>query len=144
MSLKSIRENYKEHGFKYFTIQRARLVFRSFVRKFTGLRIREKEAIDFSEILTYKTLTCPDCVQLGHCKVCKCPIHELFSAMDVGCSDGKFPAFEEKPNWRIIKKHLLKGKLKSALKEYKKKKHWKEGWKQYKERNNVFFQKFYG
>jgi hypothetical protein len=144
MSLKSIRENYKEHGLKYFTPQRAKLVIRSFIRKFTGLRIKEKDAIVFSEIVTYKSLTCPDCVQLGHCKVCKCPINELFSAMDVGCSDNKFPAFEEKVNWTRIWEHLKKGNVKLALKEYKKKKHWKEGWKQFKEKNNVFFQKFYG
>jgi hypothetical protein len=142
MSLKSIRENYKEHGLKYFTPQRAKLVIRSFIRKFTGLRIKEKDAIVFSEIVTYKSLTCPDCVQLGHCKVCKCPINELFSAMDVGCSDNKFPAFEEKVNWTRIWEHLKKGNVKLALKEYKKKNIGRKVGNNLKKRITYFFKNF--
>ena len=144
MSLKSVVRNYKEHGLKYFTIERARLFLRSLVRKLTGYRIKESDAIVFSQIVTYKSLTCPDCVKLGHCKVCKCPIDELFTAMDVGCSDGKFPEFEQKRNWKIIWKELRRFNIRSAFKHYKDVKHWREGWKEYIERNKVFFTKFYG
>lgn len=144
MSFKSLVDNYREHGLKYFTFARAKIYFRSLFRKVTGLRIKEKDAILFSEAITYKALTCPDCAQLGHCRVCKCPINELFSAMDAGCSDGKFPAFEQKRDWETIRYELKKGNVKEAFKEYRKKKTWKEGWEEYKKKNNVSFIKFYG
>lgn len=137
-------ENYKEHGLKYFTPKRAWLWLRSKLRKVTKLKINESDAICFSEIVTYKSLTCPDCVQLGHCRVCKCPINELFSAMDVGCSDGKYPQFQEKRDWKTIRHEIVKLRFKQALKTYRNSKHWRQGWKEYKEKNNVFLTKFYG
>ena len=64
--------------------------------------------------------------------------------MEVGCSDGKFPQFAEKRDWKIIWHELRKGQIKDAIKTYKARKHWRDGWKEYKEKNNVFLTKFYG
>lgn len=144
MSIKSVVNNYREHGLKYFTPKRALLFLRSLLRKVTGYRLKERNAIVFSEIVTYKSLTCPDCVELGHCRICKCPVNELFTAMDVGCSDGKFPQFQHKRDWKMIWRELRKGDFKEALKEFNNRKHWTQGWKEYKEKNNVFLTKFYG
>lgn len=119
MGFKGAYENYKEHGLKYFTPKRAFIFLRSLIRKITGLRIKEKDVILYSEAVTYKALTCPDCAAAGKCKICKCPVNELFAAMDVGCSDGKFPAFESKD------------------------KSWQESWKEYKEDKGIFLTKIY-
>lgn len=112
-----IVRNIKKNGLKYITPKRGFMFFRSLVRKKTKLKLEEKDIIEFSEIIVYKKLTCPDCVELGHCKICECPINELFAAMEAPCSEGKFPAFKKNgrtaiENWRDYKKenniHLMK------------------------------------
>ena len=101
--------------------------------------------IEWSEVITYKSLTCPDCVAQGKCRVCKCPVNELFTAMDVGCSDHKFPAFKDSTNWTFVWQNIKKGKVKPAVKEItRKKKSWKEGWREYKEKEEVIIHKMYG
>jgi hypothetical protein len=143
MSLGSVIRNYKKNGLKYFTPKRAWVWIRSNIRILTGYRLREKDSLVFSEIIMYKKLTCPDCVELGYCRVCECPINELFTAMDVGCSDGKFPAFHVKPSWKYIFNKIYKGDFKEALKEFKNRKHWRKYWKEYKESEGVHFMKLY-
>lgn len=141
----SIIDNVREHGLKYITDpQRIWFWFRSQIRRLVGYRIKESDAIAFSEAVTYKAMTCPDCVKLGHCRVCKCPINELFAAMDAECSDGKFPAFEEKRDWNLIWYNIRKFNFKAVWRLFRKRKHWTKGWKEYKEKNDIYFMKFYG
>jgi len=140
----SIVESYKNNGLKYFTPKRAKVWFRSLLRKVTGLRIKESDSIIFSEIITYKSLRCSDCVYAGKCKHCGCSIPELFVAMDVACSGGNFPEFEVKRNWTNIINNLKKAKIKEAVKEFKSKKHWREEWKEFKEENRIYFTTFHG
>lgn len=137
-------QNYREHGWKYFTPQRAWIWLRSKLRKLTGgYRLQEKHAIEFSEIITYKSLTCPDCVAAGQCRVCKCPVNELFTAMEAPCSDHKFPAFQETRNWQKIRLLLKRRMFKAAWREFTKKfPHWTETWAEYKEENDIQLMKF--
>lgn len=147
--LESVRRNYRKHGWKYFTPQRAWIFLRSKLRLLTGYRLQEKHAIAFSEIITYKSLTCPDCVELGHCRVCECPVNELFVAMEAPCSDGKFPAFQEKRKWKKVK-HLWKsGHKKAALKLLwheltHSPRHWSKTWEEYKDEEGIFLMKSEG
>lgn len=145
--IKSVVENYKEHGWKYFTPKRAWIFLRSKIRILTGYRLQEKHAIAFSEIITYKSLTCPDCAEAGQCRVCKCPINELFVAMDAPCSAGNYPEFQEKRKWNKVWFLFKKRKIKAAFNTLwyeltHKPRHWSETWKEYKEENNIQLMKF--
>lgn len=140
MGFKSAIESYKANGLRYFTPKRAYVFIRSLIRGLFGMRLSQRKSMIFSEIMMYKQLTCNDCYVAGKCKVCKCPITELFSSMDVGCSDGKFPAFERSKDWFLIKYHLKNGKFKKAIRELlKPTKSWDKGWLEYKSDKNIFF-----
>ena len=134
---KDIIENVKSNGLKYITPKRAYIWFRSKVRKITGYRLSEKDTLLFSEVLVYKSLTCPDCAAAGKCKICKCPIPELFNAMEVGCSDGKFPAFKEGIKWKLFFKSLVKRDWKT-MKGSLKQKRWQDSWIEYKKKSGIF------
>ncbi|MCO6500243.1 MAG: hypothetical protein J5I47_07695 [Vicingus serpentipes] len=129
---------------KYITPKRIWVYIRSKIRKIIAYRLNERDAILFSEVMLYKALSCPDCVQMGKCKKCHCPIPELFTSMDVGCSLGHYPQFEVNRDWNLIWRKIKDQKFKEAWEEFKRKRRWQEEWKKYKEENNVFFTKFYG
>lgn len=135
-------DSYKENGWKYFTPARAWMFLRSIVRKLTGYRLQEKHAIAFSEIVTYKALTCPECVAAGQCRACKCPINELFVAMDAPCSENKFPAFQETRSWKRVFRKIWYRDWKGLKYELRKLKHWTEEWEDYKEEEGISLIKF--
>lgn len=138
MSFKSVVENIKENGLKYITPKRIYVFLRSKIRWITGgYRLPEKHAIAFAEIVTYKSLTCSDCVRLGKCRKCKCPINELFTSMNTGCSEGKFPEFQVKIDWKQVWLELKKRKFKEAWGEIKKREHWSKKWEKYKEEEGI-------
>jgi len=83
-----------KNGFKYFTIPRIWAYLRSKYRAVFGIRVKQRELEAISEIIVYKGLVCSDCKERGACRVCECPWTELVTALDVPCSDGKFPAFK--------------------------------------------------
>jgi len=99
---------------------------RSKWRKFWGIRIKEEDIIEFSEVIMYRALSCPDCVYDKAClkpEGCGCPVPQLFAAMGAEC--GKRPQYGAKKWFELPERG------------------WKAAWIAHKKKKGILFSKLY-
>ena len=90
-----IVSSFKKNGLEYFTLARAKLFVRYLFRKVFGVRMPMSKVHVYAEIVTYRALTCSECVALGECTHCGCDMKGLITDLKSECSDGKWAAVDE-------------------------------------------------
>lgn len=68
--------------------------------------------IHIAEQVMWRRLNCPECVSLGKCPECGCPIDEKMSTPEESCTKGLWGEFLEESEWETYKEtYQIKFKL---------------------------------
>lgn len=69
----------------------------------SGIQLDE---LYISEQYVYRVLMCSDCLKEGACVDCKCPMPEAMEEASNWCSQNKWQALLDEPDWESFKKAL--------------------------------------
>ena len=105
MGVFSIFRNVKKRGLKDVTDpKRWAAYFNGQEIKKEGLHLTYEQIVPFTEMLMFRMLTCPECVQRGACTHCECPMPLKAMWPDDFCSAGKWTEFNSVEDWEKYKK----------------------------------------